>query len=149
MDKCPNCGAKVYSSDKRCSKCGHELKKSSNNSLIAFLLFVVAIAIVGILVSGSNVINDTADVAIPNDANQNANSLIETTFYDDSQKGFLSSNDDSSISDTVYWASEESNKFHKSSCEWAQKISDDNKIVYMHRQEAINDGRVPCEVCNP
>ena len=41
MDKCPSCGAKVYPSDKRCSKCGQELKKSSNGSVIAILLFVM------------------------------------------------------------------------------------------------------------
>ena len=149
MDKCPNCGAKVYSSDKRCSKCGQKLKKSSNNSVIIILLIIVAITIVGVVVSGSHISDDTTDVAVSNDVDSSADSVKESTANDNSQKESLSSNEDSISSYAVYWASDDSNLFHKSSCEWAQKISEKNKIVYMHRQDAINAGKVPCHVCNP
>ena len=51
--------------------------------------------------------------------------------------------------DGIYWASKESNKFHKPSCEWAQEILDFNLIIYYSRQDAIDDGRDPCHVCFP
>ena len=153
MDKCPNCGAKVYSSDKRCSKCGHELKKSSKGSLIAILLFVGLIAIFGIFAS-SHMNEDTTDANVVNYAvssddsvDQVDDSVEETTSSDNTQVSSSSSSDSSS--GAVYWASDESDKFHKPSCEWAQKISPYNKIVYHSRQEAINDGKIPCHVCYP
>lgn len=48
-----------------------------------------------------------------------------------------------------YVASTNSNKFHKSSCQWAKKISDYNKITFNNRNEAINQGYQPCKVCCP
>ena len=154
MDKCPSCGAKVYSSDKRCSKCGQELKKDSSKSVIAILLVIVAIAVVGVLASGVNT-SDTTDMSVASyddsvqESTSSADSVKETTSTDQSQKETSTVQEDTSSSGAVYWASEESDKFHKPSCEWAQKISDYNKIVYHSRQEAINDGRVPCHVCYP
>ncbi len=155
MDKCPNCGAKVCPSDKRCSKCGQELKKSSSGLVIAILLFVVLIAIFGIFAS-SHMHEDATDDAVASYAVSNDysveetsadNSVEETTSSDNSQVSSSSSSDSSS--GAVYWASDDSNKFHIPSCEWAQKISPYNKIVYHSRQEAINDGRIPCHVCYP
>lgn len=54
-----------------------------------------------------------------------------------------------SSSSQTYWASANSDKFHDPSCEWAQKISGKNKIVFNSRDEALNSGYQPCEVCNP
>ena len=155
MDKCPNCGAKVYSSDKRCSKCGQELKKSSKGSFIAILLFIGLIAIFGIFASSHMNEDSTYDaVASYSDSNDYSieetsadDSVEDTTSNDNSQVSSSSSSDSSS--GTVYWASDDSNIFHYPSCEWAQKISPYNKIVYNSRQEAINDGKRPCHVCYP
>ena len=154
MDKCPNCGNKVLSSDKRCSKCGQELKKSSNGSVVAILLIVILIAIVGVLAVGNQSNYNTADVAVANDVDSSVDSVEETTATDSSAEETTSNDnsyvqDGSSSSGTVYWASDESDKFHKPSCEWAQKIAGYNKIVYHSRQEALNDGKVPCHVCYP
>lgn len=149
MDKCPNCGAKVYSSDKRCSKCGQELKKGASGSVIAIILIVILIAVVGILASVSNTNNTQADVAVASDSYSSADSVEQSTSSDDYVQESSSSQDQSSYSGTEYWASSESDKFHKPSCEWAQKINSYNKIVYHSRQEAINDGRIPCHVCYP
>ena len=55
----------------------------------------------------------------------------------------------SSSSGATYWASSSSGKFHNPSCEWAQKISSKNKVVFHSRDEAINSGYQPCSVCNP
>ena len=52
-------------------------------------------------------------------------------------------------SENVFWASSETTKFHKPTCEWAYKIKESNKIVYNSREAAIEDGKIPCEVCNP
>ena len=52
MVKCPNCGAEVSSTDKRCSKCGSKIKKNSNNLIIGIIIAVVLIAVVGIFASG-------------------------------------------------------------------------------------------------
>ena len=49
----------------------------------------------------------------------------------------------------IYWASKESDKFHRPSCEWAQEIIEPNLIIYYSRKEAIDDGREPCHVCYP
>lgn len=153
MDKCPNCGAKVYPSDKRCSKCGQELKKSSNGSVIAILLFVALIAIFGVFASSymneDTTVGTVASNAVSSDdsVDQADHSVEETTSSVNSQVSSSSSSDSSS--GTVYWASDESDKFHKPNCEWSQKINPYNKIVYHSRQEAINDGRVPCHVCYP
>ena len=148
MDKCPNCGADVYPSDKRCSKCGQELKKGSSGQVIAIIAIVILIAVVGIFASGLNVSPDTSDATVANDAASNVGSVSESSSSDEIQED-SSSSQSSGSSGTVYWASDDSNKFHYPSCEWAQKISDWNKIVYHSREEAINDGRVPCHVCYP
>lgn len=52
-------------------------------------------------------------------------------------------------SSAEYWASEKSDKFHNPGCEWAQKISSKNKVVFHSRDEAISAGYNPCSVCNP
>ena len=48
-----------------------------------------------------------------------------------------------------YRASVHSGKFHKSDCEWAHKIPTDNLKTYPDRDSAIDDGMIPCSVCNP
>lgn len=60
-----------------------------------------------------------------------------------------SSSSSSASSSATYWASSNSNKFHKPSCEWAQKISSKNKVVFHSRSEALNAGYRPCQVCSP
>ena len=65
------------------------------------------------------------------------------------QESTPTSTSSSSSSGQTYWASSNSNKFHYPSCEWAQKISGKNKVVFHSREEAINAGYVPCQVCGP
>lgn len=42
-----------------------------------------------------------------------------------------------------------SHKFHVVDCEGVRKMSEKNKVYYKTRQEAIDDGFVPCKMCNP
>lgn len=59
------------------------------------------------------------------------------------------SSSSSSSSGQTYWASSNSGKFHYPSCEWGQKISGKNKVVFHSRDEAISSGYSPCQVCGP
>ena len=139
MDNCPKCGANVAESDKCCSKCGQTLEsaKSSNTSsklMIGVVVAIIIIAIVAVFASGILSSNDaqSAPISSSNDAK-----VVNPT------------NSDDSSSDSVFWASSKTDKFHKPTCEWAQKIDDSNKIVYDSREKAIADGKNPCSVCNP
>lgn len=154
MPKCPSCGAEVKPSDKRCSKCGAALneKKSNNSSsklIIGVIAVIVIIAIVGALASGVFTGNDTSDVSQDSSSQVITPNTSEKTSSDNSQSESSSNDDSSASSSTEYWASAKAEKFHLPDCEWAQKISDSNKIIYQSREDAIEDGKVPCGVCNP
>ena len=68
---------------------------------------------------------------------------------DEPKQESTSSSSSSSSSGATYWASSNSGKFHKPSCEWGQKISSKNKVVFHSRDEAVSSGYVPCQVCSP
>ena len=65
------------------------------------------------------------------------------------EKKTTKSTSSSSSSGTTYWGSSKSGKFHRPSCEWAQKIYGSNKVVFHSRDEAISSGYQPCQVCSP
>jgi micrococcal nuclease len=48
-----------------------------------------------------------------------------------------------------YVGSKASKKFHRLTCPWAQKISEENRVYFKTRDEALKQGFVPCKVCNP
>lgn len=50
-----------------------------------------------------------------------------------------------------YWASAKSSKhlYHLSTCEWAQKIKPENKVVFASKAEAEAQGYKPCTTCKP
>lgn len=79
---------------------------------------------------------------------QNFTSKIKTTENVTKDKP-VDSKKTSSSSGSTFWGSSNSGKFHKPSCEWAQKISGKNKVVFHSRDEAISSGYSPCSVCNP
>ena len=60
-----------------------------------------------------------------------------------------SSSSDSQSSTAKYVGNSNTYKFHYSNCKWAIKISDKNKITFNSRESAINQGYIPCKVCNP
>lgn len=49
----------------------------------------------------------------------------------------------------VYFASSDSNRYHRTDCRWAKKIAPDNKISFSSSVEAQDQGYVPCGVCKP
>jgi methylphosphotriester-DNA--protein-cysteine methyltransferase len=48
----------------------------------------------------------------------------------------------------LYVASKIRQPFHDPSCEWAKKISEDNKLEFTSWADAMKEHR-PCKVCNP
>ena len=46
-------------------------------------------------------------------------------------------------------ASKNSNKFHYSTCRWAQRITAKNKIEFKSADEARSAGYLPCGTCKP
>ena len=144
LAKCPKCGEVLTGDELICPTCGESLskkeskpessKKLSSNMIIAVIAVVVIIAIVGVLASG--MLSGDTQTADDTKENDTVDPIVEK--------------DDSSASESgEYWASAKAEKFHLPSCEWAQKIGEDNKIVYHSRDDAISDGKVPCGVCNP
>lgn len=55
----------------------------------------------------------------------------------------------SPASDRSYVASVNSDKFHVPSCRYADNISDENRVYYDSRGDALSDGKSPCSSCNP
>lgn len=55
----------------------------------------------------------------------------------------------SSSSSGSYVANANTGKFHISSCSSVSKMSEGNKVFLSSRDEAINQGYVPCKRCNP
>ena len=49
----------------------------------------------------------------------------------------------------IYIGNKRSHKFHRPECRWAKAMSSANKVFFQSRQEAINQGYVPCKVCKP
>ena len=145
--KCPECGHENPDSAKGCGNCGKELSKkesevevkskSSNTKIIAIVAIVVIIAIVGIVASGM-LSNTPTDNVNADDKSDVVHPVVDNN-----------TSDNGSSSPSEYWASSKAEKFHLPTCEWAQKISDANKVVYHSRDDAIEDGKVPCTACNP
>jgi len=46
-------------------------------------------------------------------------------------------------------ASKKSNKYHRPTCQYAQKIKPENRITFKDAKEAQAAGYVPCKVCKP
>ena len=136
---CGNCGADLPKVDKEASDVKSSNKKSSNNMIIAVIAIVVIIAIVGVFASG---------MFSSHDASGSSSQSVAPT-ADNNTSSVNTQNSNSHNSANEYWASSKTGKFHLPTCEWAEKISDNNKIVYQSRNDAIADGKQPCSVCNP
>ena len=94
----------------------------------------------------SNVIISSGDDVV---FNKNTSFIESTTDEKVDQPVEEPKDTSSSSSGATYVASSKSGKFHYPSCEWGQKISSKNKVVFHSRDEAINSGYSPCQVCGP
>jgi methylphosphotriester-DNA--protein-cysteine methyltransferase len=48
-----------------------------------------------------------------------------------------------------YVGSKNSNKYHKTTCQWAQKIKSENRVTFKTAKDAEKAGYIPCKVCKP
>ncbi|MCW4049901.1 MAG: thermonuclease family protein [Candidatus Bathyarchaeota archaeon] len=81
-----------------------------------------------------------------------ATSFTTSSSISDTSDSSSSSSDDSSSSSSSggpYWASKNSNIYHKTSCYWAQQISSSNLIVFSSKSAAEGAGYRACKVCKP
>lgn len=143
MVKCDKCGEENTSTAIRCKSCGkpfNSKKGSSNMKIIAIVAIIVVIAIVGVFASGmlsnNTSVQSDAQVVAPQQQSNVQNNTSNVATNNNSEP-------------TTYVASAKTDKFHRPDCEWAQKITDSNKITYSSRNEAISSGKTPCSVCNP
>ncbi len=158
MAKCPNCGATVKDSAKYCTKCNHPMNSvvkseginSSNKIIIGIVAIICIVAVVGVIfaMGGFNSGDNSGAAVVNNTTNTTASTTVTNTTQDNGTVANDTNNSSADIGN-VYVSSTKSNKFHVVSCEWAQKISDSNKITYPSRQAALDNGKVPCSVCNP
>lgn len=118
-------------------------------TLVLGIVAIVAILVIALAFFGTVMNNPSSDLQGTSQVSSSSgdNAAVSSSVNSSSEKSVTGSS--TTKSETVFWASVKTNSFHKPSCEWAQKISDDNKIVFHSRQDALNSGRQPCEVCNP
>ena len=55
----------------------------------------------------------------------------------------------SSASSASYVGNANTGKFHEPSCSSVSKMSEGNKVFFSSRNDAVNQGYVPCKMCNP
>ncbi len=60
-----------------------------------------------------------------------------------------SQNNDATSTSGTYIGNSNTHKFHLPSCPSGGKIAEKNKVTFSSRDEAINQGYVPCKNCNP
>ncbi len=72
---------------------------------------------------------------------------VADTHSSSSSSSSTSSSDSSGTGS--YVANGNSGKFHVASCSSVSKMSENNKIFFSSRNEAINQGFEPCKICNP
>ena len=123
--------------------------------LIGIVVLIIAIIAVGAYaLQGTShdvtpVVNNTTDKVVNHTVNDTVNKTVNKTENKTVNDTKEVQKETQSSSSTVYYASVKTDKFHKPSCEWAQKISSKNLVTYNSRDEAIAAGKSPCEVCNP
>ncbi len=52
-------------------------------------------------------------------------------------------------SGTQYYANKSSKKFHKETCIYAKRLSEDNLYICSSREQLIAEGYTPCGKCEP
>ena len=81
----------------------------------------------------------------------NSNTHVASSHSSSPSSSSHSSSSDSSSHTTSgnYIGNSNTGKFHVSSCSSVSKMSDRNKVSFSTRNQAINQGYVPCKLCNP
>ena len=77
------------------------------------------------------------------------NTHVADTHSSSSSSDSSSTDSSSSSGSGSYVGNANTGKFHVSSCSSVNKMSEKNKVFFSNRDEAINQGYVPCKRCNP
>lgn len=77
-----------------------------------------------------------------------SNTHVADTHSSSSSSSYSDTSSSSSASGS-YVGNANSGKFHVSSCGSVGKMSEKNKVFFSSRDEAINQGYMPCKRCNP
>ena len=128
------------------AKWGFFMVKEKRLTLLIIVIAIIAVVSVSGCIGDSS--NDSSSEAA---VSEDTSDYVEETDDADDSESDDESYQSSSSSDrsNPYWASTIRDKFHRSSCEWAQEIDDVNLVTYPNRDAAIADGKVPCKVCEP
>ena len=78
-----------------------------------------------------------------------SNTHVADTHSSSSSSSSSSDSSSSSSGSGSYVGNANSGKFHIASCGSVDKMSEANKVFFSSRDEAINQGYVPCKRCNP
>ena len=79
----------------------------------------------------------------------NSNTHVADTHSSSSSSSSHSTESSSSSTSGNYIGNSNTGKFHDSSCQSVSKMSDRNKVSFSSRNQAINQGYIPCKICNP
>nr|WP_295001818.1 thermonuclease family protein [uncultured Methanobrevibacter sp.] len=80
----------------------------------------------------------------------NDNTHISSTHSSSSTASAPTSAESTSSSGSAsYIGNANSGKFHDPSCSSVSKMSDGNKVFFSSRNDAVNQGYIPCKICNP
>lgn len=80
----------------------------------------------------------------------NSDTHVADTHSSSSSSSHPTSSESTSSSDSAsYVGNANSGKFHEASCGSVSKMSEGNKVFFSSRDDAINQGYVPCKRCNP
>lgn len=75
---------------------------------------------------------------------------VDTTHSSSSTTTSPSSAESTASSDSAnYIGNANSGKFHVDGCTGANRMSENNKVFFSSRDDAINQGYTPCKMCNP
>ncbi|WP_432644824.1 thermonuclease family protein [Methanobrevibacter sp.] len=75
---------------------------------------------------------------------------VDTTHSSSSTTTSPSSAESTASSDSAnYIGNANSGKFHVAGCTGANRMSENNKVFFSSRDDAINQGYTPCKMCNP
>lgn len=121
------------------------VKEKRLTLLIIVIAIIAAVSVSGCIGDSSN--DSSSEATVSEDTSSEAAVSEDTDDSESDDESYQSSS--SSDRSNPYWASTIRDKFHRSSCEWAQEIDDVNLVTYPNRDAAIADGKVPCKVCAP
>lgn len=101
-------------------------------------------------VNGYKITNNESEQTKENNKNSSPDETKETEIKKETEENSESEKPaETNKNQTEYIANSSTKKFHKSTCTYAKKIKDENKLESNDRSELISEGYEPCKKCNP